>query len=165
MFRIDRRVSLQIVAIMVTATVFGLWWNRSLISGIATGKGIVADSISEAPSQSSLPLPLGLMQVKELFDRHEAVFVDARDIATYRQGHITGSISLPVAALQEGGGTVLSGTAFSRPLVVYCNGFACHDSKTVAVSLIKAGYGTVYVFEGGFPEWQSAGYPVAGSRK
>jgi rhodanese-related sulfurtransferase len=31
----------------------------------------------------------------------------------------------------------------------------------LAKLLMQAGYTAVYVYEGGFPEWRDAGYPVA----
>ena len=102
------------------------------------------------------------MQVKEFLDRKEAVIVDARDKAAFAAGHITGAVSLP---LGEAAGR-LADFAKRYPsttlLVVYCNGYDCHDSHNLANKLIAAGYPTVFVFEGGFPEWQSAGYPVTG---
>ncbi len=47
-----------------------------------------------------------------------------------------------------------------QPLVVYCSGYDCHDSRDLATRLLAAGYRTVYVFEGGYPEWRDAGYPT-----
>ena len=51
-------------------------------------------------------------------------------------------------------------TAKDAFLVLYCSGFDCHDSKTLGDKLIQAGFRQVFVFEGGFPEWRDAGYPV-----
>ena len=50
-------------------------------------------------------------------------------------------------------------------LVVYCNGYDCHDSRDLGAKLMKAGYRSVYVFEGGYPEWRDAGYPTEGGNR
>jgi rhodanese-related sulfurtransferase len=109
-----------------------------------------------------MALPLGLMQVKDFYDRREALFVDARDRAVFRQGHIDGAVSLPAGEAER----ELPGFARRFPpttlVVVYCNGFGCHDSRSVAERLLRAGYQSVFVYEGGFPEWRDAGYPTGG---
>ena len=50
-------------------------------------------------------------------------------------------------------------------LVIYCNGYDCHDSRELGAKLLRAGYRTVYVFEGGYPEWKDAGYPTKGGNR
>lgn len=50
-------------------------------------------------------------------------------------------------------------------LVVYCNGYGCPDSRETAEKLLSAGFGRVFVYEGGFPEWKEAGLPTEGEKK
>jgi len=49
-------------------------------------------------------------------------------------------------------------------LVIYCNGFGCHDSTVLGEKLLDKGYTQILVFEGGFPEWKDAGLPTEGQR-
>lgn len=160
----------EMAGICLVAGLIGLTWNYRLLYNAWTGTvssgspsaPAVAPPTQSGQGQQAVPLPLGLMQVKEFYDRKEAVIVDARDGASFAAGHITGAVSLP---LGEAGARLADFTKKYPPstlLVVYCNGYDCHDSHNLAEKLIPAGYSTVFVFEGGFPEWQSAGYPVTG---
>jgi rhodanese-related sulfurtransferase len=151
----------EMAAICLLAATLGIAWNQKLLRqawmGNAPGS---APTGMAAPLQGNTPLPLGLLQVKELYDRREALFVDARDEKVFAAGHIAAAVSLPLGK---------TGTALPRfrrdvpgeqPLVVYCSGYDCHDSRDLATRLLAAGYRTVYVFEGGYPEWRDAGYPT-----
>ena len=48
-----------------------------------------------------------------------------------------------------------------RPIVVYCGGGACELSINLSRVLIEGGKRRVLIYEAGYPEWESAGYPVA----
>lgn len=161
------RLLREMAGICLVAVTIGLAWNHRLLYNAWTGNApSTAPVAASAPpgqsgqAQQAVPLPLGLMQVKEFHDRKEAVIVDARDEAAFAAGHITGAVSLPLGEADDR----LADFAKRYPpptlLVAYCNGYACHDSHDLANKLLAAGYPTVFVFEGGFPEWQAAGYPV-----
>lgn len=151
-------------AILLVAMVFGIAWNHRLLHHAWTGQAVVTMS-DQAPPAGATPLPLGLMQVKELYDRKEAVFVDARDGAAFAAGHITGSFSLPLGEAEAQSGFFKKRVPLSNPVVVYCNGYDCHDSGELGEKLLGWGYGTVYLFEGGYPEWRDAGYPTEGGNR
>jgi rhodanese-related sulfurtransferase len=157
----------EIALIVALAAVVGIAWNHKLLGDVLAGKPVqsqVGKEPSVQPATTATPLPLGQEQAKGLFDRQEAVFVDARDNTAYAAGHIKGALSLPLgdfnAALPRFKGGVKPGAT----LVVYCNGFDCHDSMDLGSRLIKAGYGNVYVYLGGFPEWKDAGYAIEGGK-
>jgi rhodanese-related sulfurtransferase len=156
-----KRLAAEMAVIVALAVAVGIVWNHRLLLDVWQGRAVQArpDAAPAAPS-SIIPLPLGLMQVKEFFDRNEAVIIDARDRASYRKGHIRGAISLPLGEAEELIRGLAAKTAKDAFLVLYCSGFDCHDSKTLGDKLIQAGFRQVFVFEGGFPEWRDAGYPV-----
>lgn len=59
---------------------------------------------AQSPTQEpGLPYPdikrVSLADAKAAFDLKEAVFVDARDAASYAQGHIPGALSIPADEL------------------------------------------------------------------
>jgi rhodanese-related sulfurtransferase len=151
------RVLAEMVVIFLLAAAVGTAWNQKLLRQAWTGN---APAGTAAPFQGNVPLPLGLIQVKELYDRREALFIDARDEKVFAAGHIAGAVSLPLGKT----GTALPGlrkdVSEEQPLVVYCSGYDCHDSRDLATRILAAGYRTVYVFEGGYPEWRDAGYPT-----
>jgi rhodanese-related sulfurtransferase len=46
------------------------------------------------------------------------------------------------------------------PIIVYCGGGNCDDSKMLAEKLHAAGFTNVRVYESGFPDWQQKGRPI-----
>ena len=53
-----------------------------------------------------------------------------------------------------------SGLAKDAPIVVYCSGPTCPNSRQAAEKLIALGYTQVRFFEGGLEEWKRAGRGV-----
>jgi rhodanese-related sulfurtransferase len=158
-----RHLFIEMLCLLLAATLLGIAWNHRLLYGVWTGQLVsTAAGPDHRSGQENMPLPVGLMQVKELYDRHEAVLVDARDGAAFAAGHITGATSLPVGEAEAERIRFMERVSFSTLIVVYCNGYDCHDSRELAERLVKWGYRTVYVFEGGYPEWRAAGNPISG---
>lgn len=155
-----KRLVLETAVLLLLATVIGLGWNFRLLKGLWAASRTTAVPVQTAP-QMAIPLPLGIMQVKELYDKKDTVIIDARDRNAYGTGHIKGAISLPLTEaatlVPELSGRVPKGAV----LVVYCNGYACEDSVDLGKQLLGAGYRTVYYFDGGYPAWLDAKYPVA----
>lgn len=158
---ITRRVIIEMALIVAIASTVGLLWNRQLL--VASWSGAVQPP-ALTPGALRLPLPLGLMQVKELFDRGEGYILDARDIATFATGHLKGARSFPLGEFEARLPEFRKQVPKTMPLVIYCNGYGCHDSMELGKRLIAAGYWEIFVFEGGYPEWRDAGYPVEGSK-
>jgi rhodanese-related sulfurtransferase len=150
----------EICLIVVISASIGVVWNRSLLS--RAWRGELATQAEAAPQGEALPMPLGLMQVKELYDTKQAVIVDARSAANFADGHITGALTLPLEEARKHPAQPFSAKLpADATIIAYCNGFSCHDSMDLGKILMQAGYASVFVFEGGFPEWRDAGYPVA----
>ncbi|MBC8327877.1 MAG: hypothetical protein ISR76_01050 [Planctomycetes bacterium] len=93
-------------------------------------------------------------------------FLDARRRASFDSGHLPGAfLADPWDKEKEdifdpGFVNELQG-AFA--VIVYCHGGECDDSKSVAMKLVythQIPAELVYIFEGGFEEWQAAGLPV-----
>jgi len=161
--KLPRTIIIEMAVIVVFASAIGLIWNRQMLSESWTGK--VNRTVPTAtPTTERHPLPLGVMQVKELFDRGEGYFLDARDSATFEKGRIRGARSLPLGEFEARLPEFLKQVPRTMPLVIYCNGYGCHDSMDLGKKLIRAGYWEVFIFEGGYPEWKEAGYPVEGTQ-
>lgn len=160
-----KRVLTEMALIFLAAATIGIVWNQRLLLDAWTGNAPAAPRSDEAQTQGKIPLPLGLMQARELYDRKEATFVDARDGKAFAERHITGARSLPAGEGAARLSRFRAEVPAAATLVVYCNGYDCHDSREVGKMLMENGYGTVYVFEGGFPEWRDAGYPTAGGKR
>jgi rhodanese-related sulfurtransferase len=156
---------LEMAVIVLVASIIGLLWNHQMLFAVWSGKSVPVPSSPVSSDSANLPLPAGLAQAKYLYDHKQAVFVDAREEHNFGQGRIKGAISLPVGQFEAKLAKFESEVPFSDTLVVYCNGYGCNDSMTVGKKLMSNGYHQVLVFEGGYPEWKDAGYPLEGEQQ
>ena len=150
----------EICLIIIISATAGIFWNRALLTvawqGGATQKAQARSKVEE------LPMPIGLVQVKQMHDAKQAVIVDARSAESFAQGHILGAVALPLEeARKDASAPLKAKLPKDATIIAYCNGFSCHDSMDLGKLLMQAGYASVYVYEGGFPEWRDAGYPTA----
>jgi rhodanese-related sulfurtransferase len=151
----------EICLIVVISATAGIAWNRTLLTGAWRGE-LTGQAQAAAPKGEALPMPIGLTQVKEMHDAKQAVIVDARSAASFAQGHIAGAIALPLEEARKHPSIPFKAKVPTDAVIIaYCNGFSCHDSMDLGELLMQAGYASVYVYEGGFPEWRDAGYPIA----
>ena len=159
-----QKLAAEMVLILLVATAIGGVWNRKLLLQAWKGEAPAVSKEGEG-NHAGIPLPLGLMQVKALNDRKEAVIVDARDSETFAAGHITGARSLPLGEFDARLPRFISDVPPTAMIIVYCNGYGCHDSSELGARLLRAGYRSVFVFEGGYPEWRDANYPMERGRR
>jgi rhodanese-related sulfurtransferase len=162
----QKKLIMEMGAIVLIAAAFGLIWNRGMLYDVWSGKqGGMSFPPSTSADQGDIPLPAGLLQVKEMFDRKEAVFVDARDVLVFAQGHIKGAVSLPVGIFDGRISEFKAKVPLAAMVVVYCSGYGCHDSMIIGKKLMAAGYRQVFVYEGGYPEWKDGGLPVESQKQ
>jgi rhodanese-related sulfurtransferase len=159
-----RALLAEMAALVLTAALLGIAWNHKLLYQAWTGQAPTVMPESTQP-RAEIALPLGLMQAKELYDRKAALFVDARAAGAFTEGHIKGAVSLPAGEVEAKLPRFIAEVPLTVTLVIYCNGYDCHDSRELGAGLLRAGYRTVYVFEGGFPEWRDAVYPADGGHR
>ncbi len=160
-----KKLFLEMGTIILAGALFGIVWNHKMLCGVWSGKPDAAHASASATRVvGGIPLPAGLLQVREMYDRHEAVFVDARDPLAFANGHIKGAVTLPLGQFDGKVGDFAAKVPLTATLVVYCNGYDCHDSTTLGEKLMARGYRKVFVFQGGYPEWKDAGLPVEGVR-
>lgn len=153
-----RGICIEMAVLVALAFAIGIAWNHRLLMNALTGQATAA-APAGAP-QMAIPMPLGLMQVKELFDKREAVIIDARERNSFAAGHIKGATSMPLSEAESLIPEFSGRVPKSAILVAYCNGYACEDSVELGKKLIAAGYASVYYFDGGLPAWRDAGYPL-----
>lgn len=97
-------------------------------------------------------------QAKALHDRG-VKFVDVRGAKAFASSHAPGAFNLDVA-------TELSRDSLSRivgkneEFVLSCHGKTGPDSAYATAKAVMWGFKRVYYFNGGFPAWEEAGYPV-----
>jgi rhodanese-related sulfurtransferase len=114
-------------------------------TGAAEGKPEEIDTVARA---------------REIFDKGDVLFVDARSQDNYEDGHIPQAISLPVGRFDERIESLLDRYSSDQPIMTYCSGRTCEDSHDLAQFLSDAGFTNVRIFIDGFPGWEAEGYPI-----
>jgi rhodanese-related sulfurtransferase len=117
-----------------------------------------------SPPFKVAPAPtVGLAQFRFALAAKNTLIFDARPSSFFAQGHVPGALNLARDDFAHDYrllGSVLK-DAQAKPIIVYCGGGDCHDSRLVANALLTLGYGDVSVFTGGWQEWSAANLPVA----
>lgn len=107
------------------------------------------------------PLKIELADVKKFVDARAAVIIDARESAEFAAGRLPGAINISIDDSAREPERLEQLDPKGMPIIVYCGGGECEASRMLAESLMRDyGKKRVLVYEGGFPEWASAGYRV-----
>jgi rhodanese-related sulfurtransferase len=100
-------------------------------------------------------------QMRRILTDGSAMILDARPRAEYVAGHIPGARNLDappgaaVAAVER-----LINEDKSKPLVLYCNGPFCLQSRRLGDQLVAAGFSNVRRYQLGIPIWRALGGPT-----
>lgn len=105
-------------------------------------------------------LVISLDQAKQLYDRKSAIFVDARPISQYNDGHISGALSLPWQDATNTFTDLAAELEEKDTVVTYCDGEDCSLSHDLAMFLKDMGFADVRVLVNGWTVWQDAGLPA-----
>jgi phage shock protein E len=102
--------------------------------------------------------PSGMISAADYVNQYQSngtahFLLDVRTPEEYADGHIAGSVNIPLAELAN----QLSQVPQSMPIVVYCR--SGNRSAQAATLLKEAGY-TQVLDMGGIVDWVAAGYPV-----
>ena len=103
---------------------------------------------------------LPLSEIQSMVSTFTHVFLDARPEEEYLAGRIPGAMNLPTHAFDEVAPQILPILLPDQPVVVYCSGVDCDDSIQLGTLLIQQGYTNIYMYPGGFTEWEESGQEV-----
>ena len=114
------------------------------------------------PNQGDSFPRLSLIGAKDRFDKKTCIFLDARKPEEYQAGHIPGALNF-YGNEPDRYAPIVMPQLFNKnwEIITYCHGGDCDLSLQVAKTLSEAGYSRVEIFEGGWPEWKNAGYPIS----
>ncbi|MDX9786622.1 MAG: rhodanese-like domain-containing protein [Desulfobacterales bacterium] len=134
-------------------------WGIALIGNWNTEKGVISakpknDVVAHEREIGDIHI------VKEIYDRGGALFVDARPVEVFNEGHIAGAVPFPAGEMEERIEAFINTHAPETRIITYCSGRECEDSHILAEYLTDFGFKTVQVFVDGFPAWEKEGYPV-----
>jgi rhodanese-related sulfurtransferase len=99
---------------------------------------------------------IGFDELRARLRAGSVVLVDVRPAAEFAAGHIAGAISIPHDELEGRLGELPS----DKEVVAYCRGPYCVFADQ-AIAVLKGRRRKARRLEAGFPEWKSAGLPVA----
>ncbi|MFK7829692.1 MAG: rhodanese-like domain-containing protein [Congregibacter sp.] len=99
---------------------------------------------------------LSPQQAINLINSQDGIFVDLRDAAAYKKGHIVDAVHIPAAKLEERSTELKAHT--DKPLVLVCN--LGQQSSTAGKQLRAAGFNQVYKMSGGMTEWSNLQLPT-----
>ena len=117
--------------------------------------GLEQWSRSGRPTATTPTIPAA--KLPELLNAPDGFSIlDVRHADEWRNGHLPGSIHIPLPDLQERAPALLSR---NRPVAVHC---AASYRSGMAVSLLeRLDYPDLYHVQGGFDAWRAAGYEIA----
>lgn len=124
-----------------------------------TERGVITANAMDDIADSELEIR-EVEKAKSIFDDGSALFVDARSLEDYQNGHIADAVSFPVGQFEEQIEAFLDRHPPEQAIVTYCSGRTCEDSHHLAQLLDNFGFTNVTVFIDGFPGWEAEGYPV-----
>jgi rhodanese-related sulfurtransferase len=119
---------------------------------------VVAPPFKIAPAAT-----VGFEEFRSAVESKSALVLDARPSVFFEQGHVPGAFNLArddFAHDYRHLADVLK-AADDKPIIVYCSGGECHDSRLVANALLTLGFSNVSVFTGGWEAWAAAGLPAS----
>jgi rhodanese-related sulfurtransferase len=119
--------------------------------------------VAAPPFKIAPAATVGLDQFRSAVDRKDALILDARPSVFFENGHVPGALNLARDDFAKDYRrlTGVLQSAHDKPIIVYCSGGECHDSKLVANALLSLGFGNVSVFTGGWEAWSAAGLPAS----
>ena len=146
---------------LVTAFAFNFFYPAgiALVGQWDTSQGVVT---AKAKNDIVIDdIEIGTVdQARKLYDSGKYIFVDARSLEDYEEGHIQGAVSLPVGQFEEKIAAFLERYPPEASIITYCSGRTCLDSHHLAEFLLEFGYDKVTVFIDGFPGWEAEGHPI-----
>ena len=119
--------------------------------------------VAAPPFKMAPAATVGLEEFQSAVESKSALILDARPSVFFERGHVPGALNLSrddfahdyrhLSALLKG--------AADKPIMVYCSGGECHDSRLVANAMLTLGFSNVRVFTGGWDAWSAAGRPTS----
>ncbi len=107
------------------------------------------------------PLSINLKQAYTLYKKN-VLFIDAREPEDYKAAHVKNAINIPMDHFDDYE-YMLKKIDKNQQIVTYCAGSDCDLSIVLGNVMFDMGYKKLYVFFGGWNDWQKAKYPVESS--
>lgn len=151
--------------ITVISIIFGVVYNQFSASPLPLFKKYDAleAADTDAPPGDIPPIEIqeiDLETMNYMVESGEAVLLDARIKEDFSQGHIPGAIHLPVYSFDQTYEGAVGHLDKKKTIIAYCSSYTCLDSSLLARKLSRKGHQDIFVYKGGFQEWQELGNPI-----
>jgi rhodanese-related sulfurtransferase len=149
----SRRDGVRIYYRITEERVFNCWKSLQLLSEsrVAELKQVLKGFLEERNAADTISTDELLSRIKS----NDVIIIDVRPDEEYKNGHIKGSVSFPLAELKDR----LDEIPKDREVVAYCRGPYCVLAPEAISILRSKGFNAVRL-ENGLPEWKAAGLPV-----
>jgi len=156
-----KRTVIEAVIIIALATVIAFVHNAVNINGINPFKHMEKIPVAGSGEGNSAQgiIFVGLGKAREFFYNGKKI-IDARTVDAYREGHIPGAMLLSYYDMGKYLEKVLPYLSMDEDVLVYCSSVTCDDSELLARELYAMGFTRLFVYKGGFEEWEAEGLPV-----
>ena len=96
-----------------------------------------------------------------MISRPDVVSLDARPRDFYELGHLPGARCLSREEFEKDFASIEPELRREdRKILIYCSATDCEDGEIVARALQARQVGPLYIYAGGYDEWEAAGKPV-----
>ena len=155
-----RKYLRRAVSLVALSVAMGLIYNS--IDGlplVAPADTVMRTLGSGLPDEEGIHL-VGLDAARMFFNEQRGLVVDARSPEQFAEGHIPEAVNCFVYDLETFLPPLLEIARMEQPMLLYCAGEDCEDSRFLAQTLQEMGFRYLYVFEGGLAGWTAAGLTV-----
>jgi rhodanese-related sulfurtransferase len=102
---------------------------------------------------------IDLKQLRSM-SKQNSILLDARTESDYIEGHIPGAILFDYYRFGYFADRLLPFLDPEGKIIVYCSSPLCDSSSFLAGELYMLGYHNVYVYKGGFSNWEKEDFPI-----
>jgi rhodanese-related sulfurtransferase len=152
----------QVIIILLLSTVLAVAINAVRGGGIAligkwpSGHGSGEVIVPPNPEPGDPPY-IGLEDALMKYQSPDIIFIDSRSPEDFAYGHIAKAINVPFDYLDEQWDAMIDSLDKDRGYVIYCSGDECETSLHLGRYFRDRGFPLVFVFFGGWREWEAAG--------
>ena len=156
----NKKLLNQIFSILFISVLVSVAYNQFRSEPLSLVKKKI-QILTEVPSLDGMLLEptitgININLAQTLFENN-VIFIDARSEEYFNEGHIPNAICKDdfdslVVQLEN----ILG---MDDPFVVYCSDDDCGSSEELSYELQSYGFNNIYLFKGGWKEWQNAGLP------
>jgi 3-mercaptopyruvate sulfurtransferase SseA len=154
---LDMRSILRIAIILLAAMAAAAAANAIHPRGIAWF--VTRDVIYPPPTPEQAAATISRDEVLDAI-RQGATVVDARKAEHFQDGRIPGAINVPSDDPASPLDDLIARALPEDPVIIYCGGDPCDDSKIVFERLKAHGYQNIRLYFGGWQDWIEANLDV-----